>query len=53
MILGLASLCNAQTREIKPKGIFKEIDVVFKCERIFTVLIMASKVKEIDQSSYN
>lgn len=26
MILGLASLCNAQTREIKPKGIFKEID---------------------------
>lgn len=48
MTLGLTTLCNAQTKEIKPKGIFKEIDVVRHNEAIE---ILNGKNKKLKQQT--
>jgi hypothetical protein len=44
--LGLTALCNAQTKEIKPKGVFKEIDVARHNEAIE---ILNGKNKKLKQ----
>jgi hypothetical protein len=46
--LGLTALCNAQTKEIKPKGVFKEIDVARHNEAIE---ILNGKNKKLKQQT--
>lgn len=48
MIFGLTTVCNAQTEEIKLKGIFKEIDVARHNEAIE---ILNSKNKKLKQQT--
>jgi hypothetical protein len=46
--LGLTALCNAQTKEIKLKGVFKEIDVARHNEAIE---ILNGKNKKLKQQT--
>ena len=48
MTLGLTTLCNAQTKKINPKGIFKEIDVARHNEAIE---ILNGKNKKLKQQT--
>lgn len=45
---GLSTLSNAQTKEIKPKGVFKEIDVARQNE---TIEILNGKDKKLKQQA--